>query len=109
MSHRFCASRSFFALESPTKKKSCNTSICMRKLQDNQCPDFNPCGFFSWGFMKEQVYAKEVNNRDELLMRINYVADIRRTLNLLEKTWNSLHRRMERCIEVNGGHIEKLL
>jgi len=26
--------------------------------------------------MKEQVYVKEVNNRDELLMRINNVADI---------------------------------
>uniref|UniRef100_A0A2S2R813 Transposable element Tc3 transposase n=1 Tax=Sipha flava TaxID=143950 RepID=A0A2S2R813_9HEMI len=29
-------------------------------------PDFNPCDFFLWGFMKEQVYAKEVNNRNEL-------------------------------------------
>jgi hypothetical protein len=26
--------------------------------------------------MKEQVCVKEVNNRDELLMRINNVADI---------------------------------
>jgi len=60
--------------------------------------------------MKEQVYAKEVNNRNEPLMRINNVADIiRQTPNLLEKTWGSLHRRMEKCIEVNGGHIEHLL
>ncbi|KAL4142594.1 hypothetical protein QTP88_005024 [Uroleucon formosanum] len=55
------------------------------------------------------LYAKEVNNRDELLMKINNVADIiRQTPNLLEKTWNSLHCRMERCIKVNGGHIEQL-
>jgi hypothetical protein len=60
--------------------------------------------------MKEQVYAKEVNNRDELLMRINNVADIiRQTPNILEKTWSSLHRRVEKCIEVNGSHIEQLL
>jgi len=26
--------------------------------------------------MKEQIYAKEVNNRDELLMQINNVVDI---------------------------------
>ncbi|KAL4084896.1 hypothetical protein QTP88_027767 [Uroleucon formosanum] len=58
----------------------------------------------------QQVYAKEVNNRNELLMRINNVADIiRQTPNLLNKTWGSLHRRMEKCIEVNGGHIGQLL
>jgi hypothetical protein len=50
-------------------------------------PDFNSCDFFLWGFMKEQVYAKEVNNRDELLMRINNVAIIRQTPNVLEKIW----------------------
>jgi len=73
-------------------------------------PDFNQCDFLLWGFMKEQVYSKEVNNREELLMRIHNVADIiRQTPNLLEKTWSSLHRRMEKCIEVNGGHIEQLL
>ena len=44
-------------------------------------PDFNPCDFFLWGFMKEQVYAKEVNNRDEFLIRINNVADIIRQMN----------------------------
>ncbi len=60
--------------------------------------------------MKEQIYVKEVNNRDELLMRIINVADIiRQTPNVLETTWSSLHRRMEKCIEVNGGHIEQLL
>jgi hypothetical protein len=42
--------------------------------------------------MKEQVYAKEVNNRDELLIKINNVADIiHQTPNVLEKTWSSLH------------------
>ena len=49
--------------------------------------------------MKQQVYANEINNREELLMKINNVADIiRQTPNLLEKTWDSLHRRMEKCI-----------
>jgi hypothetical protein len=73
-------------------------------------PDFNPCDFFLWGFMEEQVYAKKVNNKDVLLMRINNVADIiRQTPNVLEKTWSSLHRRVDICIEVNGSHIEQLL
>jgi len=56
--------------------------------------------------LTEHVYAKELNYRDELLMRINDVGDIiRQTPNLLEKTWISLHRRMEKCIEVNGSHM----
>ena len=60
--------------------------------------------------MKEQLYAKEVNNRDELLVKIFNVADIiRQTPNLFEKTWSSLHPSMVKCVEVNGGHIEQLL
>jgi len=60
--------------------------------------------------MKEQVYAKEVNNRDKLLMRINNVADIiRQTPNLFENTCSSSRRRIEKCIEVNGRHIKQLL
>ena len=66
--------------------------------------------YFHSSILSIQVYAKEVNNREELLMRINNVADIiRQTPNLLEITWSSLHRRMEKCVEVNGGHIEQLL
>jgi len=50
-------------------------------------PDFNPCDFFLWGYMKELVYSKEVNSRDELLMRIHNVADIIcQTPSLIEKT-----------------------
>jgi len=45
---------------------------------------------------KGHVYAKELNNRDELFMKINNVTDIIcQTPNLLEKTWSSLHRWME--------------
>lgn len=39
-------------------------------------PYFNPCDFFLLGVMKEQVYAKEVNNMDKPLIRINDVVDI---------------------------------
>lgn len=53
-------------------------------------PNFNPCDFFLWSFMKEQVYAKKINNRNELLLTINNVADIIRHIpNMLERTWIS--------------------
>jgi hypothetical protein len=58
--------------------------------------------------MKEQVYAKEIDNKNELLMRINNLADIIcQTPNVLKKTWSSLHRRVEKCIEVNGITLNK--
>jgi len=48
----------------------------------------------------------QLNDRDELLMRINNVADIIRQIpNLLEKTWSLFHRRMEKCIKVNETRI----
>ncbi|KAE9542292.1 hypothetical protein AGLY_003419, partial [Aphis glycines] len=67
-------------------------------------PDFNPCDFFM------EFYEGTSLCKINVLMQIINVADIiRETPILLEKTWNSLHRRMEKCIEVNGGHIEHLL
>ncbi|KAF0761905.1 Uncharacterized protein FWK35_00008407 [Aphis craccivora] len=54
--------------------------------------------------MKEQIYVKEVNNRDELLMRIVLL-----NIKFVGKDWSKLHRCTKKCIEVNGGHVNKAI
>lgn len=60
--------------------------------------------------MKQIVYEKEIKNRVELLERIRSAGDIiRQSPSILDRTWTSLRRRTEKCIEVNGGNVEQLM
>jgi len=64
--------------------------------------------FCLWGWMKSEVYKEEVNTRDELVARIMNSAtlikqehqdDLRRATRIIAK-------RVEKCIEVDGGIFE---
>ena len=64
-----------------------------------------------WGWMKREVYKANVNTRDELVARIvnsapvikqEYQDDFRRAT-------RTVARRVEKCIEVDGGIFEHLL
>lgn len=58
--------------------------------------------------MEKKVFAKEVNIREELLLRTNNAVDIiRQSSTLLERIWILLHRSMEKFIEVNGVTLNK--
>lgn len=58
--------------------------------------------------MEEKVFAKEVNIREELLVRTNNAVDvIRQSSILLERIWILLHRLMKKSIEVNGVTLNK--
>jgi len=52
--------------------------------------DLNPLDFYFWGYIKE-VYAKEPTTAE------NINADI------LQKVRNDFRRRLDVCIQVNGG------
>jgi len=67
--------------------------------------------FCLWGWMKSEVYKEKVNARDELVARIMNSAvlikqerqdDHRRAICTIAK-------RVEKCIEVDGGIFEHLL
>lgn len=73
-------------------------------------PDMNPLDFFLWGHCKALVYAQPINTIDELRQSIeNAFQDIRATPGIFQRVNLSLHRRMEACILVNGGHFEQLI
>ena len=64
-----------------------------------------------WGWMKSEVYKEEVNTRDELVARImNSAAVIKQERqDDLRRATRTVAKRVEKCIEVDGGILEHLL
>jgi hypothetical protein len=63
--------------------------------------------FCLWGWMKSEVYREKVNTRDELVARImNSAAIIKQEhLDDLRIATLTVAKRVEKCIEVDGGGI----
>jgi hypothetical protein len=69
------------------------------------------CDFCSRGWMKSEVYKEKVNPRVELVARImNNAALIKQEqLDDLRRATRTVAKRVEKCIEVDGGIFEHLL
>ena len=66
--------------------------------------------FCPWGWMKSEVYKEKVNTRDELVARImNSAALIKQERqDDLRRATRTHAKRVEKCIEVDGGIFEHL-
>jgi len=67
--------------------------------------------FCLWGWMKSEVYKEKVNTRDELGARImNSAALIKQERqDDLRRATRTIAKRVEKCMEFNGGIFEHLL
>ena len=67
--------------------------------------------FCLWGWTKSEVYKEKVNTRDELVPRImNSAALIKQERQEdLRSAKRTITKRVEKCIEVDGGIFEHLL
>ena len=67
--------------------------------------------FWLWGWMKIEVYKEKVNKRDELVACImNSAALIKQERqDDLRKDTRTIAKRVEKCIEIDGGIFEHLL
>jgi len=67
--------------------------------------------FCLWGWMKSEVYQEKVNTRNELVARImNSAAVIKQERqDDLSRATRTVAKRVEKCIEVDGGIFEHLL
>ena len=66
---------------------------------------------FVWGWLKSEVYKEKVNTRDELVVRImNSAALIKQERqDDLRRATRTIAKRVEKCIEADGGIFEHLL
>ena len=67
--------------------------------------------FCLWGWMKSEVYKEKVNTRDELVARIMNSAALlkQERQDDLRRATRTVVKRVEKCIEVDGGIVEYLL
>ena len=65
--------------------------------------------FFAWGFLKEFVYEERIDTIEQLRARINLGFEkLRREIGNFDLIGGT-SRRLEMCIQQNGGHIENFL
>lgn len=72
-------------------------------------PDLTPLDFYLWGTLKNEVYRTPSTNIDHLKDKIITAC---RTISrevLRKVTVQEVRRRLEKCLEVGGGHIENFL
>ena len=64
-----------------------------------------------WGWMKSEVYKEKVNARDELVAVIMNSAALlkQERQDNLRRATRTVAKRVEKCIEVDGGIFEHLL
>jgi len=67
--------------------------------------------FCLWGRMKSEVYKEKVNTRDKLVARIMISAALvkQERQDGLRRATRTVAKRVEKCIEVDGGIFEHLL
>jgi len=66
--------------------------------------------FCLWGWLKSEVYKEKVNTREEMVSRIvNSAALIKQERqDDLRRATRTITKRVEKCIEVDGGIFEHL-
>lgn len=72
-------------------------------------PDLNPLDFFYWGFIKEKVYSKPIQNLAELRRKIVEAAEEINARNFARLVKRSFLRRCRACIRDEGKQFEHLL
>lgn len=73
-------------------------------------PDLTPCDYFLWGYLKSKVYVTPPENMDDLRQKIITEVQLLKDNNdLVQRAMRDMTRRANKCIEVQGHHIERLL
>lgn len=69
-------------------------------------PDVTPMDFYFWGTIKNKVYKNRPRNRAELCDRIREACN-EVTVEELRKVVKNNKKRIEKCIRIDGGLVEK--
>lgn len=73
-------------------------------------PDLTPLDFYFWGYMKQKVYAVEIQSREHLIQRIHEAAtEIKLDVSQVKRSTQSVSLRALACLQANGGHFENVI
>jgi hypothetical protein len=75
-----------------------------------QSPNLSPLNFRLWGWLKSEVYRRNVDTRGELLACIFYAAArVKKRADQPRRTKSDLRTNVAKCTEDDGGISENLL
>jgi len=67
-----------------------------------------PPDYFLWGYLKGRVYRNKPRTIDAL--KLNTTEEIRAvTADVLARTFQNMARRVQSCLDANGGHSQHML
>ena len=71
-------------------------------------PDLTPPDYFLWGYLKWRVYHNKPRAIDAL--KANITEEIQAvTADVLARTFQNMARRVQSCLDENGGHFRHML
>lgn len=72
-------------------------------------PDLTPLDYFLWGYVKDEVYKTSYDTIEDLKAAIESILTQIHHIKIQNSILRSLPKRVDYCIEKNGGHFEHLL
>jgi len=82
--------------------------IISKVLWPLRSPDLTPSDYFLWGYLKGRVYQNESRTTDAL--KANITAEIQAvTADVLARAFQNMARRVQSCMDANGGHFQHML
>jgi hypothetical protein len=82
--------------------------VISRGLWPPRSSDLTPPDFFLWGHLKGRAYMNKPSTLDELRENIRREIQVV-TPEVLAATFRNMQRRVQLCIDTQGGHFQHLL
>jgi len=82
--------------------------VISKGLWPPRSPDLTPPNYFLWGYLKGRVYQNKPRTIDAL--KANVTEEIQAvTADVLARTFQNIPRRVQSCLDANGGHFQHML
>lgn len=82
--------------------------IISRGIWPARSPDLTPLDYYLWGALKSRVYENNPHNLGELKTAITQCIQ-QITPDILQEVFNNMQRRVQKCLNSNGGHFQHFL
>jgi len=81
--------------------------VISKGLWPQRSPNLTP-PYFLWGYLKGTVYQNKPRTTDAL--KANTTEEIQAvTVDVLARTFQNMVRRVQSCLDANGGHFQHML
>jgi hypothetical protein len=82
--------------------------IISKGYRPPRSPDLTPPHYFLWGYLKGRFYQNKPQTIDAV--KANITEEIQAvTADVLARTFQNMARRVQSCLDANGGHFQHML